>query len=120
MTKSKVLRQTGLTRPTLDGILSGKDLRVSTLEKIAAALKVKVGYFFEDDEIVIEDYHTEGDFSPATKAGGDVSMAVASDAVLQERIKSLEASNTEKDARIEDLKERIAELKDYISELKHK
>ena len=118
ITKALVIKRTGMSRTTLDAILDGKDFKVSNLEKIAAALNVNVGYFFEDDGVVIEDYHTEGDFSPATK-DGNVSVVVG-DTVLSERIKSLEASNTEKDARIEELNERIADLKDHISELKHK
>lgn len=49
VTKSYILKKTGLTRPTLDSILDGNDFKVSNLEKIAAALNVKVGYFFDEE-----------------------------------------------------------------------
>ncbi len=53
--------------------------------------------------------HTEGDYSPASEKG-DVSVVVG-DAVLAERVKSLEALVAEKNERIKELKERIEELK---------
>lgn len=49
ITKAYVLKKTGLTRPTLDGILEGKDFKVSNLEKLATALNVNVGYFFDEE-----------------------------------------------------------------------
>lgn len=114
ITKASICRLTGLTRTTLDAILSGNDFKVSNLEKICQALNKPVSYFFDETSKI--DIHTEGDLSPAFTAG-DVSYVVG-DAVLAERIKHLEAHIVEKDklideknARIDDLKERIAELK---------
>lgn len=60
ITKAYIIRKTGITRPTLDYILEGKDFKVSNLEKIADALKVPVGYFF-DEEIKIEEFKATGE-----------------------------------------------------------
>lgn len=49
--KAEVLRKTGLTRPTLESILNGCDFKVSNLERIANALNVRVGYFFDEEDI---------------------------------------------------------------------
>lgn len=60
--------------------------------------------------------HTEGDYSPASDKG-DVSVVVG-DAVLAERVKSLEAIIAEKENLISEKNERIKELKERIDELK--
>jgi len=83
--------------------------KIDTLEKIAKVLDVSVVVFFDDVEVKKE-IHTEGTFSPASDSG-DISVVVG-DAVLAERVKSLEALVKEKDARIDELKERIEELKE--------
>lgn len=83
-------------------------IQASDLEKIAKVLKVPV-YIFFDEETPKKEIHTEGDYSPASDSG-DVSVVVG-DAVLAEKVRSLEALVAEKDARIEELKERIDELK---------
>lgn len=66
ITKAYILKETGITRPTLDFILEGKDFKVSNLEKIAKALKVPVGYFFDED-IKVEEYHSYGEKSISAK-----------------------------------------------------
>lgn len=109
ITKAYVIKKTGISRPALDSILDGNDFKVSNLEKIADALNVSVGFFFDDTPHKTE-VHTEGDYSPASDTG-NVSVVVG-DAVLAERVKSLEALVAEKDQRINELKERINELKE--------
>lgn len=47
--KAKIIKLTGISRPTLDSILDGNDFKVSNLEKIANALNIKVGYFFDEE-----------------------------------------------------------------------
>jgi len=108
ITKASIVRRAGISRPALDAILDGRDFKVSNLEKIASALSVSVGYFFDDT--LSSSVHTEGDYSPASDSG-NVSVVVG-DAVLAERVKALEALVKEKNARIDELKERIEELKD--------
>lgn len=98
--------QAGIARTTLEAILNGGDTQVSTLEAIAKALDVPIGYLFDDP---ITSVHTEGDYSPASDSG-DVSVVIG-DAVMAERVKALEKLIAEKDERISELKERIEELK---------
>ena len=104
--KAKVIRESCLTRPTLDKIMAGGDFKVSTLEKVADALGISVSYLFDEDPHIVT---TTGDFSPGS-VGGNATVNIG-DAVLAERVKSLEALLTEKDERIADLKERIDELR---------
>lgn len=114
MTKAKVIKATGISRPALDAILEGNDFKVSNLEKIANALNVKVGYFF-DEEIAIRtagrDYVEQGEIVHNGAENNGEGTLVVGDAVLAERVKSLETLIAEKDARIDELKERIEELK---------
>lgn len=198
ITKASIIKKAGISRPALDAILNGSDFKVSNLEKIAMALGVPVGYFFDEsdrpfihaergcppvtesgdmstvhlgkeigsrlNELKISkvefarrigtskqnigrilekktmdtanlmkysealgcnffdlfaspaSVHTEGDYSPASESG-DVSVVVG-DALMAERVRSLEAQLSEKTARIDELKERIDELKERIDELK--
>lgn len=41
----------GVSDVTVSKILNGADAKISTIEKIATALKVPVGYFFDDSTI---------------------------------------------------------------------
>ena len=107
-TKAKVVKATGISRPALDSILAGNDFKVSNLEKLAHALNIKIGFLFDEDEHMKE-IQTEGNNSPASDSG-DVSVVIG-DAVLAERVKSLESLVAEKNERISELKERIQELK---------
>lgn len=53
ITKASVIKKTGISRPALDSILDGNDFKVSNLEKIANALCVSVGYFFDEEDVQI-------------------------------------------------------------------
>lgn len=77
--------------------------KIDTLEKIAKALNVSVIEFFDEEQKA--KVHTEGDFSPASDSG-NVSVIVGSDAVLKERVKSLEALVAEKERLIQVLMQR--------------
>lgn len=106
-TLAEVARKLGVSPQSLDQTLAAADIKTGFIERLAAAYGVSASIFFEEEQIKV--IQTDGDFSPATDSG-NVSI-VSGDAVLMERVKSLEALLAEKDARIEDLKERIAELK---------
>lgn len=47
--RSELIRKAGISRPTLDAILSGGDFKVTTLEKIANAFNLPIGYFFDEE-----------------------------------------------------------------------
>lgn len=51
--KAMIIRETGISRPALDAILSGNDFKVSNLEKIAKSLKINIGYLFDEESIQI-------------------------------------------------------------------
>lgn len=48
-TKADICRITGMGRPTFDAILKGSDARISTIESIAKALKVHIGFLFDEE-----------------------------------------------------------------------
>lgn len=83
---------------------------VDMVTKIITKLDVDARWLLTGEETAKKEIHTEGDLSPASDSG-DISVVVG-DAVLTERVKSLETLVKEKDARIEELKERINELKE--------
>lgn len=97
----------GMTEQNLHRCVRENKIQAQDLESIAKQLNMSVSEFFDEAPKAV--VHTEGDYSPASK-NGDVSVIVG-DAVLAERVRSLEALLAEKDARIEELKERIEELK---------
>lgn len=106
--KADLVKAANLSKVTVDRIFKDDaDVRLSTLKAVLDALGLTFGAVLDDEAPAV--VHTEGDYSPASKEG-DVSVIVG-DAVLVERVKSLEALLAEKNARIEELKERIEELK---------
>lgn len=62
---------------------------------------------------------TQGDFSASANNHSDASVIIG-DAVLAERLRSMETLLAEKDARIAEKDARIAELKERIDDLKTK
>ena len=54
VTKAQLITNSGLTRVTIDKILKGGEVNVSTLEALAKGLGVNVGFFFDDIEEVKE------------------------------------------------------------------
>lgn len=53
-----ILKACGFTRPTLAKIKNGGNINVDTIVSLAKGLGVKVGYFFDEDEVV--EVHTAG------------------------------------------------------------
>lgn len=54
MSKAQLIMNSGLTRVTIDKILKGGEVNVSTLEALANGLGVNVGFFFDDVEGIKE------------------------------------------------------------------
>lgn len=102
-----VAKKIDVSAQSLNQTLAAADIKTGFIEKLAAAYDVSPAIFFDDENISV--VSTEGDYSPASDSG-DVSVVVG-DAVLAERVKSLEKLVAEKDERIGELKERIEELK---------
>ena len=145
VTKAKVIRETGISRPALDAILDGNDFKVTNLEKIAECLSVNVGYFFDEESI--EHYEQHGDRALMAKTIQHLELdqrnigeesktelkEVAEEIVLpsdcpdearhaltllKSQVASLRELIAEKDARIAEKNETIAELRERIKELK--
>ncbi len=110
--KAAFAKSIGLPPTGLSNYL-GKQRRskpsVDMVTKIVVTLDVDARWLLTGEDAPKKEVHTEGDYSPASDSG-DVSVIVG-DAVLVERVKSLEALVAEKNERIAELKERIAELK---------
>lgn len=94
-TKASIIKKTGISRPALDSILEGNDFKVSNLEKIARALCVSVGYFF-DEEIDIRqagrDYVEKGKIEHhGTEYNGSVTQCNLEDENAELKRKLIEA-----------------------------
>lgn len=116
-------KDVGMTEQNLHRCVRENKIQAQDLERIAQALYVSVGYFF--NEKVLEttesrsagrDYVEQGNIEyhklepssdPANEEDSDLETAV-----LRERVKSLETLIAEKD-------ERIADLRAIISSIKH-
>lgn len=82
---------------------------IGMVTKIITRLGVDAQWLLTGEENPKKEIHTEGTLSPASDSGSI--EVIAGDAVLAERVKSLEALIAEKDERIAELKERIEDLK---------
>lgn len=102
LSKADLIKRTGLSRPTIDSILSGGDFKVSNLELIAKALNVSVSYFFDDCE--------PNNIAIATKGGNAhvgnkyVNDGSVNEQLLTERISHLEKTLADKEQQLQDAK----------------
>lgn len=48
LNKAQIAEQCGISRTTLDNVLSGADAKISTVESLANVLGVSMGYLFDD------------------------------------------------------------------------
>ena len=108
ITKAFLIRKAGITRPTLDAILEGKDFKVSNLERIASALKVPVGYFFDEKEPAPTIVEAVDHSVAATGSISDVKIVDYKE--LESKVKYLQDLISEKDKRIELLEKLISRL----------
>lgn len=95
----------GVTAQSLSSVLSAKDVRSGTIEKIARVLGVPIAYFFEESGGRAV---ATGDFSAAS-VNGDASVSTDCQSVLKEKVKALELLVSEKDKMIEE-KERTIKI----------
>jgi transcriptional regulator with XRE-family HTH domain len=49
LSKTEICSKCGFTRPTLDNVLSGSDIKISTIVSLAEFFKVSIGYFFDEE-----------------------------------------------------------------------
>lgn len=103
---TEVAEMIGMPRVNLSQSLSSQDVKTGLVEKIARALGVPVSYFF--DPTSPSHAVASGDFSAAA-VNGDASVNADCEAVLKERVKSLQKLVSEKDRMIEE-KERTIKI----------
>lgn len=72
ISKAQLIKNSGLTRVTIDKILSGGEINVKTLESLANGLGVSVGFFFDDEIEGIEQTQHGGSHNSQSQAGRDV------------------------------------------------
>lgn len=115
LSKAQLIKNSGLTRVTIDKILKGGEVNVSTLEALAKGLGVSVGFFFDDIEEVRETASSGNGGASATGHGHasvGQNMEEHDELIrIREEVKYLKRLLADKDERIADLKERIDELK---------
>lgn len=115
MSKAQLITNSGLTRVTIDKILKGGEVNVSTLEALAKGLGVKVGFFFDDIE-EIKESATSG--NGGASATGHAHASVGQNQAehdelirLRTEVRFLNEILSDRNEHIDELKERINELK---------
>ena len=105
LTKARIAGLCGMSRVTLDGVLQGKDVKISTIENICKVLRVNPAILFDDDTAnsVVN--------SPHGIAAGRDAQLIHNEASVQE-VELLKKLCDEKDERIKELKEIIQILKE--------
>lgn len=59
MNKVQIAERCGVSRTTLDNVLSGADAKISTIESLAKVLGVRVGYLFDEEQDLINEANSE-------------------------------------------------------------
>ena len=96
----KLAADIGMSEQNLHRCIRNNKIQAADLESIALLLKVDIRTFFSEDvsSLAKNLVETKGDFSPASMNGN---VSVGTDAVLAERVKSLEALLAEKERLIQ-------------------
>ncbi|MDE7080045.1 MAG: helix-turn-helix transcriptional regulator [Muribaculaceae bacterium] len=85
LTKTEITKRVGLSRPALDRLLAGSDVRVSTLEKLSEVLEVPMMFFFSGTQQPIT-IHTSGANSPGMMSGGNITMCDQTEEIRRLRL----------------------------------
>ena len=107
ISQRKLAEQMGVTPQTISAILTAKDVRTSTIERIASVTNMPISYFFKEE---CEQQNAVASGNGIAVAGnnnvaGNVTMD-DNTAVLQERVAMLEKLLEEKERTIKILMER--------------
>lgn len=112
ITKAQLIKNSGLTRVTIDKILAGGNINVETLESLAKGLGVNVGFFFDDNIGDSGQIQFGGSHNRLASHDNGINMNEHDELIrLREEVKYLKEIMSDKDARIAELKDRINELK---------
>ncbi|MGM9846075.1 MAG: helix-turn-helix domain-containing protein [Muribaculaceae bacterium] len=100
ISKAKLCSSTGIARTTLDAILNGSDTKVSTIESIASALNLRIGYLFDEDAEIRSagrDYVEKGKIEHR----GSEYHGVPNEADLRDQIAQLKSQLSDKERLIQ-------------------
>lgn len=104
ISQRKLAEQLGVTPQTISAILTAKDVRTSTIERIASVTNMPVSHFFGEDKEQNAIATGNGNVAGNNNVVGSVTIGDA--AVLQERVTMLEKLLEEKERTIKILMER--------------
>lgn len=110
LAKVDIILKSGISKGTLDNLLQGKDVKISTVENVCRVLGISPAVLFTDDDAAASSTAVINSAN-SNAAGRDVSIihqASSEEAALLRRLCD------EKDERIKELKERIEELKQML------
>lgn len=108
-TQRRLAEVMGVTPQTISAILTAKDVRTSTIERMASVTNMPVSYFF-GEEREAQNAVASSNSVAVTGNNNDVGNVTIGDSVmLQERIKALEAENKAKDLLLDE-KERTIQI----------
>lgn len=105
ITQRKLAELMEVTPQTISAILTAKDIRTSTIERISDVLEVPVSFFYTDPDDT-NSAHATGDNSVAIAGNNNITSTSADNAVLHERIRMLEKIVQEKERLITVLMEK--------------
>jgi transcriptional regulator with XRE-family HTH domain len=95
LTKREVCRRSSLSRPTLDKLLKGEEVKVSSLETYARLMNVEIGYFFENGSVPTNTINNIA--SPSSQITQHVGSS-DKDAIIQAQSETIAALESTKDA----------------------
>lgn len=107
-TQRRLAEVMGVTPQTISAILTAKDVRTSTIERMASVTNMPVSYFF-GEEREAQNAVASSNSVAVTGNNNDVGNVTIGNSVLQERIKALEAENKAKDLLLDE-KERTIQI----------
>lgn len=99
--KREVVTKCGFTRPTLDGLLQGADVKVSTLVAFAKFFDVPISFFFDEENV-----------TEIRKAGRD--FHEYHDKV--EEVKVIDGYSQSESREMQNLRDQIEQLKSQLAD----
>lgn len=118
--KSQLIKDSGLTRVTIDKILKGGDINVSTLEALAKGLGVNIGFFFDENDNIHQVQLGDGTQQEAGRdANNGINLKEHDELIkIREEVKFLKLQISEKNKEINSLKKYNERLQNYLMEKK--
>lgn len=118
--KSQLIKDSGLTRVTIDKILKGGDINVSTLEALAKGLGVNIGFFFDENDNIHQFQLGDGTQQEAGRdANNGINQTEHDELIkIREEVKFLKLQISEKNKEINSLKKYNERLQNYLMENK--